>query len=86
MLTTLLVSAGSKVLGAFGQSKKSSSSSSSNASSSGQTSSPASTSPSSGGGTHAPAPGMQMRSGTVMEKKMTTNGSETENIEIVDEG
>lgn len=83
MLTTLLVSAGSKVLGAFGSGKKSSSNnSSSSATSPGQASSPGSTSP---GGASVPA-GMQMRSGTVMEKKMTANGSETESIEIVDEG
>jgi len=53
MLTTLLVSAGSKVLGAFGQNKKSTSSSSG----SGTTTPTA----------DVPA-GMTMRSGTVLEK------------------
>ena len=75
MLTTLLVSAGSKVLGAFGQSKKSSSSAGSTTT--------ASTAPTSTTITNIPA-GMQMRSGTVMEKKMTASVSEAESIEIVD--
>ena len=79
MLTTLLVSAGTKVLGAFGQGKKSSS----NASSSTAGSGPGSPAPSTASAGNVPA-GMQMRSGTVMEKKMTNTGSETESIEIVD--
>ena len=56
MLTTLLVTAGTKVLGAFGQNKKNASATA----------------------------GMQMRSGTVMEKKMTS--SDTESVEMTDEG
>ncbi|XP_066915663.1 calcium/calmodulin-dependent protein kinase type II subunit alpha-like isoform X1 [Clytia hemisphaerica] len=77
MLTTLLVSAGTKVLGAFGQKKSSSSAGSTTTASTAPTATTTTTT------TNIPA-GMQMRSGTVMEKKMTASVSEAESIEIVD--
>ena len=64
MLTTLLVSAGTKVLGGFGLSKKSS------------TTTPTPE--------VAPIAGMTMRSGTVMEKKLTNE--DVDSIEMLDDG
>lgn len=74
MLTTLLVSTSAKVLGAFASSKKSTKSLTSVVS--GLTNS--------SGVVPTPAVGMHMRSGTVMEKKMTNDNSDS--IEMVDEG
>ena len=64
MLTTLLVSASSRVLNAFGQNKKSI---------------PATVAASATPTTPvSPQPGMTMRSGTVMEKKMTDDEEMTD--------
>jgi len=76
MLTTLLVSTSTKVLGAFASSKKSTKS---------LTSVVSGLTNSSGVVPPTPAAGMHMRSGTVMEKKMTNDDSDSIEMQV-DEG